>query len=154
MKEVMRRSAADNAYLHKDFHGALSSGLSYLERVYGADAVRDYLRQFASTYYAPLTKEINERGLIALKEHYERIYQMEGGVVEFDLSADQLVMKVEACPALAHIRQEGYPVSPLFYETTKSVDEAICAETPFAVDLESYDQQTGRSTVRFYRRQA
>ena len=50
MKEIMNRTACDNAYLHKDFHGALSSALFYLEGMYGADAVREYLRQFATAF--------------------------------------------------------------------------------------------------------
>ena len=36
LREVIRRNAADNVYLHKDFHGALSTGLAYLEQRYGA----------------------------------------------------------------------------------------------------------------------
>ena len=39
-KEVMRRQASDNPYLHRDFHGALSAGIEYLDRHYGEDAVR------------------------------------------------------------------------------------------------------------------
>ena len=67
-KEIVRRNAADNAYLHKDFHGALSTGIAYLEQRYGAEAVRDFLRQFARAFYASLTQAINARGLMALRE--------------------------------------------------------------------------------------
>ena len=38
-KEKMRRKAADNPYLHKDFHGALSCGMEYLHARFGAEAV-------------------------------------------------------------------------------------------------------------------
>ncbi|MFH0796159.1 MAG: hypothetical protein V2A65_03775 [Candidatus Omnitrophota bacterium] len=34
-KETMSRKASDNIYLHKDFHGALSAGIEYLDRHYG-----------------------------------------------------------------------------------------------------------------------
>jgi hypothetical protein len=152
MKEVMRRSAADNAYLHKDFHGALSTALFYLEEKYGADAVREYLRQFASTFYAGLTQAVKERGLVALKEHFEDIYRIEGGDVTIGLGNDEMLMQVAACPAVTHMRKTGQPVSPLFYETTKTVNETICEGTPFRAELLAYDQETGRSTVRFSRR--
>ena len=59
MKQIMNRNAADNTYLHKDFHAALSTGISYLEERYGAEAVREYLHQFAISFYAPLTADIN-----------------------------------------------------------------------------------------------
>ena len=52
-REVVRRTAQDNRYLHKDFHGALSVGLEYVEHHFGEEAVRDYLRQFARAFYAP-----------------------------------------------------------------------------------------------------
>ncbi len=152
MKEVMQRSAADNAYLHKDFHGALSTGLIYLEQRYGPDAVREYLWQFATTFYAPLTEDIKQRGLVALKEHFERIYELEGGEFTIMMSADEMTMQVEACPAVMHIRKIGQAVAPLFFETTRTVNEAICAGTPFAAELVTYDDETGRSMVRFARR--
>ena len=67
-KEVMRRSASDNAYLHKDFHGALSAGIEYVYQKYGAEAVRKYLRQFASSFYTPLKADVQRRGLVAFKD--------------------------------------------------------------------------------------
>ena len=51
-REVVSRAARDNRYLHKDFHGALSVGLRYLEREFGEEAVRQYLRQFAAEFYS------------------------------------------------------------------------------------------------------
>ena len=49
----MRRTASDNVYLHKDFHGALSAGIEYLHQRYGEDAVREYLRRFTLAFHAP-----------------------------------------------------------------------------------------------------
>ena len=151
-KEVMRRTAADNLYLHKDFHGALSRGIEYLDQQYGEDAVREYLRQFAKTFYSPLTNDIRERGLIALKEHWERIYQLEGGEITLTFSPDELVLKVKACPAVMHMRQNGYRVARLWSETTRVVNEGICEGTPFQAELLEYDEETGASVQRFSRR--
>ncbi len=152
MKQIMLRTAADNPYLHKDFHAALSTALIYLEERYGADAVRAYLRQFATAFYGPLKQDILQRGLPALQEHFARIYQIEGGDVTFELTDDALTIHVAACPAVMHMRQHDRPVAPLFYETTRTVNEAICEGTPFRAELLAYDDRTGRSTVRFSRR--
>ena len=151
-KEVLRRTAADNVYLHKDFHGALSAGIEYLHQRYGEEAVRDYLHQFAAAYYAPLTAALRERGLVALKEHIERIYVTEQGEIRLACSDDELMLEVEACPAVSHMRERGYEVARLFSETGEAVYEGICAGTPFAVEVLEYDDATGRSRVRFYRR--
>ena len=60
-KQVMTRQASDNVYLHKDFHGGLSGGIEYIHEQYGAEAVREYLRQFAGAFYAPLKKDLARR---------------------------------------------------------------------------------------------
>jgi len=151
-KEVMRRRAADNPYLHKDFHGALSVGLDYLAEHYGPQAVKDYLRRFARTFYAPLIADLKKRGLAALKDHFTRVYQIEGGQPRFTLSRDELRIEVEACPAVTHMRAHGYPVSPHWVETTRTVNEALCEGTAYAAELRDYDPETGRCVQRFYRR--
>ena len=151
-KEVMRRKAADNQYLHRDFHGALSCGIDYLEQHFGEEAVREYLREFASTYYAPLIEGLKSRGLIALKEYFEKMYETEGARVEVTCSDDELLIKVSACPAVTYMREKSYTVARLFYETTKTVNESICQNTPFVAELVEYDDETGRSVQRFYRR--
>ncbi len=148
----MRRTSRDNRYLHRDFHGALSVGIEYVHENYGPEAVREYLWQFARTFYAPLTESLKRRGLVALEEHFRTIYELEGGEVRFLSSEDELRIEVEACPAVMHMRKQGYPVARLFRETTDTVNRAICDGTPFAAELIEYDEQTGRSVQRFYRR--
>ena len=152
VKEVIRRTASDNVYLHKDFHGALSAGIEYLERHFGQEAVRQYLRQFAISYYAPLIEAVRERGLVALYDHFAEVYKEEGAEARMNLTEDELFIELDACPAVAHMRQHGYPVARLFYETAKTVNEALCESTPFAAELLDYDRQTGRSIQHFYRR--
>lgn len=151
-KRVMQRTASDNEYLHKDFHGALSNGIEYLHTNYGEDAVRDYLKRFTRAFYSPLKEDLKKRGLPALKEHFERIYKIEGGKVDITCSDDELVIKVYACPAVEHMRKNGYTVARLFCETTKSVNEALCEGTDFAAELIDYNEETGSNTQRFYRR--
>jgi len=153
-KQVMRRTAADNVCPHKDFHGALSAGIEHLHERYGEHAVRDYLRRFAAAYYAPLTAALREQGLVAMKEHVQRVYQAEGGAIRITCLQDELLLEVAACPAVMHMRQRGYQVARLFSETSRTVYEALCEGTPFAVQVLEYDQCTGRSRVRFYRRAA
>ena len=150
-KEIMDRRAADNEYLHKDFHGALSAGLDYLQNLCGADSVRDYLHKFATTYYAPLRDKLRSEGLSALKEHFEKLYEIEGGEAEISFSADELLVTVKSCPAVTHMRAIGLPVAELFVETTKTVNEALCEGSEFCAELVEYDPQTGRSIQRFYR---
>ena len=153
-REVMHRQAADNLYLHKDFHGALSVGLEYLHSRFGEQAVRDYIRQFAQSFYSPLREAMAARGLAALKEHLERIYAVEGGQVQLESSGESLTLRVAACPAVTHIKSHGYCLARLFAETTRTLYPAICEGTPYAATIVSYDAATGAAEVRFQRRPA
>lgn len=152
MKETMRRQASDNQYLHKDFHGALSTGIDYLDRAYGEHAVRDYLRRFTRSFYAPLISDIEARGLIALEEHFRRVYEQEGGQIRISGSDSELVLQVNACPAVTHMRAHGYVVARLWVETERTVNAALCEDTAFAHELLEYDEETGRSVQRFTRK--
>ncbi len=110
-KQVMDRRASDNEYLHKDFHGALSAGIEYLHSHYGPQAVRDYLGQFTRAYYAPLREKLQREGLSTLKEHFEKMYKIEGGQIEIEFSEEQMTLKVQFCPAVMHMREKRYAVA-------------------------------------------
>lgn len=146
----MIRKAADNEYLHKDFHDALNLALKYVRKRFGNDAVRDYLRQYARSFHAPLIRKLRRRGLVALKEYFKEIYAIEGAAIRITCSKDELLLETDFCPAVRHIRKMGQTVSPLFNETERAVHEAICETTPFDYELVSYNKKTGRSVQRFY----
>jgi hypothetical protein len=149
-KKIMVRKAADNEYLHKDFHGALNLALEYLRKRFGNGAVRAYLRQYAGTFHAPLTRQLRRRGLSALQKYIEEIYRLEGATVRVTRAKDELVFNTEYCPAVRHIRKMKLAVSPLFKETESAIYGAICENTPYRHELISYDKKTGRSIQRFY----
>ena len=151
-KEIMERRASDNVYLHRDFYGALSTGIEYLHRTLGEDAVREYLTRFTRSYYAPVTRDIRERGIPAIRDYFERIYAIEESDVTFEQTEDSLTVHVAACPAVTHMRAHGYPVARLFIETMRTVNEALVEGTPFEAELSEYDDETGRSVQRFTRR--
>ncbi len=151
-RKVMHRKASDNEYLHQDFHGALSAGIEYLHVNHGEQAVRDYLREFTLKYYAPLRQDLKRRGLVALKKHFNALYKKERAEFTLRLTRDELVVIVAACPAVTHMKKQGYPVARLFHETTRTVNEALCEGTRYAAELVQYDPATGRSIQRFFRR--
>ncbi len=152
-KEVMRRQAADNEYLHKDFHGAMSCGIQYLQDTYGPEAVIEYLRRFTDAYHSPLKQKLIERGLPALAEYTRDIYELEGGDIEIDLNENEMLLRVAECPAVKHMKEHGYRVADMWVETTRTVNERLCEATPLGFELIEYDERTGRSVQRFYRRQ-
>jgi hypothetical protein len=153
-KQIMERKASDNKYLHKDFHLHLNLGIEYLHQHYGEAAVREYLKQFARAYYAPLKQELKEKGLTAVLEHNRNIYTLEEAIddVEFSINENELMIRVKKCPGVSHIRKSGMQLSPLYCELTRTVNEVLCEGTSYAFELLNYDSDTGASVQRFYRK--
>ncbi|MGI6086921.1 MAG: hypothetical protein ACOYCD_03075 [Kiritimatiellia bacterium] len=153
-KEIMTRKASDNVYFHRDFHCALNAALEYIRVNFGDAAVREYLEQFAAAYHAPLQADLRRRGLAALREYFENMYRLEGGLVRISGDDEELLIEVERCPAVEHIRRQGGVPSALYAETTRVVNETICRDTPYAFELRDYNPLTGAGLQRFYRRQS
>lgn len=151
-REIMERRAAENTYLHRDFHGALNHGMIYLQRHFGDEAVREWLREFARQWHAPLRQRLAAGDLDALRRYLEDIHHSEGAAIACEQTPDALLVRVPACPAVGFLRQRGDAISPLFIETTRTVNEALCEGTPFQAELLAYDAATGASLQRFSRR--
>jgi hypothetical protein len=151
-REVMSRQASDNPYFHRDFHVTLNQGLIYLQKRYGPAAVRDYLRQLGRTFYSPLSESLRRGGLGAIRQYLEKVYSEENAEYEIRSGENDLEMKIARCPAVSYIRKSGFRVSDLFRETTETLFEAICEDTPFGFRMEEYEPETGKSRFRFFRR--
>ena len=153
-KQRLRQKSENAVYFHKDFHIALNMAIEYLHRTFGAQAVREYLTQFANAWYAPLKQEIRKTGLAAIREHYREIYRIEGADFTMNFSENELLIHLSASPAVGHIRTKGFPVSELFYETVVTVNQTICENTAFQCEVEKYDEESGGYELRFFRRDA
>ncbi len=90
-RQTLRQKTPDSKYYHPDFHIAFNYGIEYLHNNFGEESVREYLVQFANVYYAPLKKALQDKGLIAIKEHYENIYQIENAIFSLTISENELL---------------------------------------------------------------
>ena len=153
-KRVMRRTAADNKYFHRDFHKSMDLGFAYVGEHYGDNGVKTYLRSFTREYYAPLVEKIKQEGLSALYGHIKRIYEIEEmpEVLSLTLTDDRLDVQVEKCPGLVHFKATGYTASPWYVEATRTVNETIADMADLSYIQHSYDENDGRCTYTFMRR--
>ncbi len=138
------------ANVHKDFHGALSFGLQFLEEHYGEEGRSEFLRELAGTVYKPLADKLRNTGLSALQEHWEMLFALEGGGAECSYEGGTLVLTVKQCPAIHHMRRQGYAIAPHFCDHTGIVNEAVCQAAGYASSVE-YDQERGCCVQRFWR---
>jgi hypothetical protein len=151
MKQIIEQKASDNIYFHRDFHIALNYGIEYLYKSFGEEAVREYLMQFANTYFEPLKKSLMEKGLHALKEHYEKIYKIENAAFDMSISQNELLIHLFESPAVMHIKANGHPVSSLYRETVATVNKEICKNTPYDCEVVEYEHENGAYKLRFFK---
>jgi len=152
-KLVIRKKTSDNLYFHPDFHIAMNTGIKYLEKNYGNEAVRDYLRQFSRSYYKPLIEKIKKNGLKPLKKYIEQTYEKEGEKIESHLDESTLKIKIEKCPAISYMKKRKIAIAKSFIETTKTVYETIVENTSYSFEMHDYDKKTGKTTLIFRRKQ-
>jgi len=136
--------------VHKDFHGALSYGLQFLEEAYGPEGLREFLTGLADSVYKPLVEDLRAKGLDALERHWRTVFELEGGDVTLEHDGDTLVLTVHRCPAVSHMREHHYAVADHFCEHTGIVNEAVCRAAGYESSTE-YDQEAGRCVQRFWK---
>jgi len=152
-KLLMKRKASDNIYFHPDFHSALNIAIDYLEKNHGKSAVKEYLQQFASSYYKPLTEKIKKQGLSALKKYIKDLYRKENGDIDIVYSKNAMTVSIKRCPAVFHIKKKGGKPAESFSETTKTVYETILEDTEYEFRMLNYDRNTGKAILEFKRKQ-
>ena len=142
--------AADNVYLHKDFHGALCYSIRYLNDNFGSDAVEKYLEMVGETFYRPLSERLKKDGLPALEKHWKNIFCMEEGKFELRYEGGTLVLDVKECPAVAHMKKNNQFFTPEFCETTAVINRTVCREAGYASQCR-YEPGQGRCIQKFWK---
>lgn len=154
--EKMDKKASDNEYFHKDFHSSMNMGIEYLGSKYGIDAVREYLICFTNNVYQDIIKQMNESGgLRVLEAHILDTYKKEKAfdAVKTELSPDmnELIVNLNYCPAVKHLRNTGREVSKWYPYTTKIVMKTLADSTGYSFVMENYDNETGKATYKFFK---
>ena len=147
---VLDCKATDHVYLHKDFHGALCYGIKYLDDHFGPEATTEYLRAVGRSYYAPLSQLLKNEGLTALEKHWNEIFTNEGGKFTLEYQGGTLVLTVQECPAIAHLKKINQLFTPRYCETTVVVNETICGEAGYTCSTE-YEPGEGRCVQKFWK---
>ena len=149
-KKVLDCKASDNPYLHKDFHGALCYAIQYLDETFGEDATTEYLQQVGRTAFSPLIDQLKREGLAALEKHWRKIFTEEDGEFTLTYEGDTLVLTVQQCPAVAHLKKIDKFSTDRFCQTTVVVNETICREAGFRCSCE-YVPGQGRCVQKFWK---
>ncbi len=149
-KKVLECKASDNFYLHKDFHGALCYSIKYLEDKFGPEAVKEFLQQVGETYFAPLSEKLKQDGLAAIEKHFTEVMNLEQGEYTFSYEGEKLVLKVNKCPAVAHLKKIDFFFTDSFCESTAVVNDTICRNAGYRCSCE-YEKGRGKCVQKFWK---
>ena len=147
---VLDCEATAHEYLHKDFHGALCYGIKYLDEHFGREATAAYLREVGRSCYASLIQLIKNEGLNVLDRHWNEVFTREGGKFTIERRGGTLVLTVQECPAIAHLKKINQFFTPRYCETTVVVNDTICSQAGYACSTE-YEPGAGRCIQQFWK---
>lgn len=152
-KEVMDITAEDNKYLHRDFHLSGDFALSYCGEKYGDNGVREFLYSFAQLNYASVIEDCKQRGMIAIKEKLEQVYETEEAseVLHTELKDDELIVTIDKSPVIAYMTSLGQKPSKYYIEETRTVYAAIADGCDLGFELMYYNEDGG-TKYRFFKR--
>ena len=148
---VMDRKASDNEYFHRDFHSSMNMGIHYLGEKYGLADVQAYLTRYTENVYGKTITAVREQGLAALNAMIRDTYEKEKALDALTTvwTEDRLLVLVEECPAVKHLRATGREVSPWYRYTTETVMEVLADRCGLRFIMVSYDEDTGAAEYRF-----
>lgn len=152
MMKVVERRAADNKYLHRDFHISMNMLMEYICSNFGSAALTDYLKQFSREFHAPRNRCLKKENLKCLEKYFRGVYEKEEWPAIIALKDDMLVIHQKTCPGIMHIRKKGHNPIKRYIETYTTIYETMCEGTPYEYIIEGFDLNTGACTQRFQRR--
>lgn len=148
---VMHRNASDNEYFHMDFHSSLNNGLEYLGSKYGEEVLVDFLTTYTENVYKKEIEDIKVRGIDAIADKIKNTYITEKNedVLTLTKDGDSLIVEIDHCPAVKHLRDTGRKVTPWFKYSTSVVMNTLAKYANKTFTMESYDDATGKAKYSF-----
>jgi hypothetical protein len=120
-----------------DFYFAINATFRFIEKRFGRDGLRRYWQEFGSTYYAPVTAAWKRGGLPAVASYWRAFFDAEPGAeVRVDVTSDRVILDVQVCPAIKHLRAHARDIVPCFCQHCYYVSEAAAASAGLAVRVE------------------
>jgi len=140
--KVVDLKTEDNKYLHRDFHLLGDNALAYCAEKHGYDALIGFLNAYVTNYYSPQIKDIQKRGLIALKEWIEDVYEREeaSDLLHTELSDNSLTVTIDKSPVIEYMHSLGQEPSKYYIEETRTLYKAIADACGFDFELAYYNE--------------
>lgn len=120
-----------------DFYFAINATFRFLLEKFGQEALRRYWTDLGESYFAPVSADWRARGLHAVAEYWRDFFKAEPGAqVEVEEGSNEVVVRVNTCPAIAHLRHGARDIVPCFCQQCYFIGEAMSARAGFTARVE------------------
>ena len=100
-----------------DFYYAINATFRYMASRYGREGLYAYWRSLGREYFADLVERFRTGGLAAVEDYWREFFRVEpGGEVSVCREDGQVVIEVQECPAIRHLKANGREVMGLYCE--------------------------------------
>ena len=149
--ETLEIRSSDREYFHPDFHSSLNMGIHYMGSVHGMEHLRRYLERYTINVYKKTIEEAKKDPLGAIEERIRQTYALEkkSEVLTVENDGKTLTVKIEYCPAVAHLKKTGRDVTPFFRYSTEIVMETLAREAGVRFSMDFYDEESGKAAYHF-----
>lgn len=149
--EVLEIRSEETEYFHPDFHSSLNMGIDYVAKEHGEAALVEYLTQYTNRVYKPVFQAMQADPLGAIESKLRDTYKNEKAeeVLHIYNDGHTLSVRIDACPAVKHLKATGREVSRWFRYSTSVVMQTLAEHGGLKFEMGSYDPDTGAAEYAF-----
>jgi len=125
-----------------DFYFAINATFRFIREKLGSDALSAYWQDLGREYMAPVSHLWKVGGLPAVAEYWRAFFDAEPGAkVTVTMEKDRVLLDIQTCPAIRHLRAGGRTIDPGFCQHCYCVSEAAAEKAGFAVRVKGGNGQ-------------
>lgn len=119
-----------------DFYFAINATFRWLHDNWGETGLTAYWETMGREHFAEQTRLFAEGGLPAVAEYWSGFFAEEpGGTVTVERVGDEVIIDVQVCPAIRHLREHGREITPLYCQHCQVISQAMCDGAGIAVEV-------------------
>jgi hypothetical protein len=117
-----------------DFYFAINATFRFILHRFGIDGLRRYWTELGTNYFAPVTERWKQGGLISVADYWKGFFGAEPHAdVDVHLHDDSVIVDVNVCPAIQHLRGHNREIVPCFCQHCYFISEAMAAPAGLTV---------------------
>jgi hypothetical protein len=135
-----------------DFYFAINATFRFIRETLGAGALTAYWQDLGREYMDPVSQRWKAGGLPAVAEYWRAFFAAEPGAeVEVHEEKDRVILDVQTCPAIRHLRAGNRTIDSGFCQHCYYVSEAAAEKAGLTVRVKGGN---GQCLQTFFPREA